>query len=344
MEESGMARVSSPLLSRLTQAALQSGAFAAHGVDWNHPQTRERYARHVAHYKDWIAAGHAGPMQYLVRGTERRENPELVFPGLWSVFVALFEYPAGARTPGSWDRGPEYSRYLSGIAGSQGGDYHKDIKAKLTAAFEQVRAEVPPLEYKVCVDTSAVLERAWGELTGLGWIGKNTLLIHPTRGSFFFIGVVFLNQELAEAPQLIPNYCGHCTRCLTACPTQALDANGTLTTARCISNLTLETRGPRADSHGTDATEGRSWIAGCDRCQEVCPFNQKRAKLEETASGAVRTWEEHFTETEEQYQTRVQGTALSRIKYADARRNLEISFAQLPPEIREPIRARIQSP
>lgn len=347
MEESRVARVSSPLLTQLTLSATEHGAFASCGVDWNHPQTREHYALHVDRYRAWIAAGHAGPMQYLVRGTDRRANPELVFPGLKSAFVALFAYPGGTRQPGAWTRGPEYARYMSGIAGDEGLDYHTVIQSRLATVFEHARENHPELEYKVCVDTSAVLERAWGEMAGLGWIGKNTLLIHPTQGSFFFIGVVFTNQAFGLGPALLPNYCGHCTRCLSACPTQALDSAGELSPSRCISALTLETRGPRTDTLGVDAVERRSWVAGCDRCQEVCPFNRKRAVQEGPSpalSLTVQSWEEHFAETEVQYRARVQGTALSRVKFADARRNLQIAFDQLPPEIREPILARLQSP
>lgn len=321
----------SSLIGRMRAAAEAQGAIASGGVDWKHPETQALYSRHVERYRAWIAAGHARSMPYLERGLERRANPELVLPGLQSVFVALFPYPAAPRAQGSAPRGPEYARYLAGR------DYHQVLREKLeriVTLTDSFRTGGDHL-FKVCVDTSAVLERAWGEITGLGWIGKNTMLIHPTHGSYFFIGVIFLGERLGLGPQPIANYCGNCTRCLTACPTQAFSEPGVLAPSKCISAWTLETRGELPPTASlVDGSQSRAWIAGCDICQEACPFNSKagRAALERGESQdpspfTLKTWDEHLAETESEYNARVANSSLKRVKYAQARRNLELALA-----------------
>src|SRR5690606_9214103 len=126
------------------------------------------------------------------------------------------------------------------------------------------------LEWKVCVDTSAVLERSWAALSGLGWIGKNTLLIHPQYGSYLFLAEVLLSVRTGEGPKPLKDYCGNCTRCLSACPTGALEPHW-LKSQDCIAYLTLEKRGAWDKNEEFKRKMG-TWVAGCDLCQEVCPF------------------------------------------------------------------------
>src|SRR5204862_3603488 len=132
-----------------------------------------------------------------------------------SILVVALPYqksPAGAPEP---SRGPRYARYLKGA------DYHDTIAEKLEAVMKRVAAQAPELRWKVCVDTSAELERSWAALAGLGWIGKNTLLIHPKLGSYLFLGEILLNSELDQGPAPLKDYCGNCERCLQGCPTRA---------------------------------------------------------------------------------------------------------------------------
>jgi epoxyqueuosine reductase len=223
-----------------------------------------------------------------------------------------------------------FARYL------RQGDYHSELKTTLEKFVDECQQVMPGLKAKVCVDTSAVLERTWAALCGLGWIGKNTLLIHPQLGSYHFIGLVIFDQQTGAGPLLHKNYCGNCDRCLKACPTQAFVAPSLLDARKCISYLTLEYRGEIAPRVQT-----APWVAGCDVCQEVCPFNLKRTESETgllevrpTDATVIRTTNFNndfdFTKdvdsllelTEEQYRARTKNSSLSRVKYAAFRRNL----------------------
>jgi epoxyqueuosine reductase len=279
------------------------------------------YQEHAERYRNWITTKKHGEMRYLERGLERRLDPTLVFPELKSVIaVALPHDPHPAQV-----QGLKYARYLNGA------DYHDSIKQKLEEAIRGLKGAglVPEsFQYKICVDTSAVLERSWALLCGLGWIGKNTLLIHPQLGSYLFLGVVFTNAEFGLAPQLLKDYCGECTRCIRSCPTGALQSHD-LDARECISYLTLEKRGEWNQAYPTSG-----FLAGCDLCQEACPYNTKAVKVRpqsEMASHLVFDAEILRGETESAYKKRVEGTALSRIKYADFRRNLEAVLGDAKP-------------
>ena len=298
--------------------AFQSQGFQAVGaVDYQ--KALPLYQEHARRYEDWIAQKKQGAMTYLERGLDRRLDPTLVFPNLKSVIAVALPYsphPVEAN-------GLKYARYLNGP------DYHETLKNKLKAALEQLReSQATPknFEYKICVDTSAVLERSWAVLCGLGWIGKNTLLIHPQLGSYLFLGVVFTNAEFGLPPTLLKDYCGSCTRCIRVCPTEALKDHD-LDANECISYLTLEKRGAWDKSVST-----KGFLAGCDLCQEVCPYNTKAVKNNldpGVSSHLTLDVPELFSETEAQYRVRVKGTALSRIKYIDFKRNLERALDQI---------------
>jgi epoxyqueuosine reductase len=184
------------------------------------------------------------------------------------------------------------------------------------------------------VDTSAVLERSWAALAGLGWIGKNSLLIHPQLGSYVFIGSVLINQEVGRGPSPLPNYCGNCTRCLDGCPTKAFSQPGMLNSNQCISYWTLEKRG-QLEINDPQKKALQNWVAGCDICQEVCPFNIKPVKAETNlgvpqneSSGAetVHSWREVLQESELSYKQRVKNSALSRIKPGQFLRNVALAL------------------
>ena len=274
---------------------------------------RESYALHANRYRTWIEDGKQGDMAYLTRGLGRRLDPKLVFPELKSVIAVLRPYPPQPVGTESL----RYARYLNGP------DYHLEMKAGLERAFESSRrlGHLPDgFQYKICVDTSAVLERSWALLCGLGWIGKNTLLIHPQLGSYVFIGVVFTNHEFNAQPVIMKDYCGPCTRCLSACPTNALEAHD-LDSRKCISYLTLEKRGPWEQK-----IDPKGFVAGCDLCQEVCPYNTKPVKYAgstEIAPYLELDLETLMSETEEDYRRRIEGTALERIKHENFIRNLK---------------------
>ena len=305
----------SALHCALKDAAIEAGFADSGGVDL--AASMESYTTHVQRLDAWLESGYQATMEWIRRGRDRRADPRLVFPETRSVFCVLAPY--SARPHGCQDprEGVRYARYLAG------GDYHQEVAERLESALQKVSEKHPDLRWKVCVDTSAVLERSWAQLAGLGWIGKNTLLIHPKWGSYTFIGVALLNQELGAGPRPLPNWCGSCERCLKGCPTRAFPLPGTLDSNRCIAALTLEYRGETLPEDPQLSTG--TWVAGCDICQEVCPFNQKRAKLEESEDQQhvqPSRFDQLLAETEQQYKTRIRDSALSRVKHAMFRRNL----------------------
>lgn len=263
------------------------------------------YESSVEHFRSWIAAGEHASMHYLERGLERRTDPRNVFSATQSVLVVIRRY--SARPWGDGKSGPKIARYARGT------DYHDSLKDELEALCASLKRDLPRLTYKVCVDTSAVLERTWGAFAGLGWIGKNGLLIHPRIGSFFLIGVSLLSEPSGQEPQLLPDRCGACEKCLKGCPTQAITGRAWVQSLRCISYQTLEHRGENPQWPSTE------WVAGCDVCQEVCPFNHKSAR------GAGDPELTHWADfaRPEALASQFKASALSRVGEAGWRRNLE---------------------
>ena len=267
------------------------------------------YSEHGERYRSWIDRSFHGDMAYLQRGLERRLDPKLVFPELQSAVVVARPY--AVQQVG--DASLRYARYLNGE------DYHECMKSDLEDVFRG-----SDFKYKICVDTSAVLERTWAALAGLGWIGKNTLLINPQYGSYLFLGVVFTDQKFEQKFEPKKDFCGNCERCLKVCPTQAIVAPHDLDARKCISYLTLEKRGSWDQEYDT-----KGFLAGCDLCQEICPYNTKPVRYNtETGTASYLMFDEEklLAETETEYRQRVKGTALTRVKFADFKRNLKAAL------------------
>ncbi len=220
-------------------------------------------AETAGHFDAWIASGRHGEMGYMARDPELRHDSTRPHPGAVSAIVVAMDY--GGKQP----TGP-VARY------ARGADYHDVMKERLQSLHAWLSEAVgTPVDGRAYVDTAPILERDLARRAGLGWFGKNTNLINPTRGSYFFLGSLFVALELAPSAPFAGDKCAGCTRCLKACPTQALVAPHELDATRCISYLTIENRGaiPEAlrDKVG-------SWLYGCDICPEVCPWNVKFAK------------------------------------------------------------------
>jgi epoxyqueuosine reductase len=223
----------------------------------------------VTYYRKWVAAGMAGGMTYLGgRGAEMCADPRFLLASVHSVISVGKLYNTAQPDEPSW-----ISRY------AWGEDYHRVVREGLRRLAEGIRQLSPePFEWKICVDTAPVLERAYARRAGLGWLGKNTCLIHPGLGSWFFLGELLVSLEL-EPDFPPPDRCGTCTRCVEACPTRAIVPSGredgpqhAVDAGRCISYLTIENRGPVPES--LRAAMGQH-VFGCDLCQEVCPFNRE---------------------------------------------------------------------
>ena len=314
------------LFSTFSKIATESGFPLHSGVDLE--SARPLLFEHVQRYDRWLANGFAGEMEYLRRGRDRRADPTLVLPGAKSILSIAIPYRRILLGETDSIRGPRFARYL------EGRDYHDTIAERLNKVLEQTRAKFGSLQWKVCVDTSAVLERAWATMTGLGWIGRNTHLIHPKEGSYLFLAEIFLNYALNREPVQMQSYCGNCSRCIDACPMGALK-DGVLDSNRCISYLTLEKRAPLAASSDESPlrTQMGTWVAGCDICQEVCPFNRKPVRATEN-SGAESSpastgwrWDELLKESAQEYRERSRTGALSRVKPSQFSRNLAVALA-----------------
>jgi epoxyqueuosine reductase len=275
---------------------------------------------HGPAFRRWVEAGHAGTMGYLERRLEERLDPARVLPGARSVLcVALNYFPGeGDEQDDSWRPVARYAR---------GRDYHEVIAPRLErlAGF---LAEAAGARSRGYVDTGPVLERDLAARAGLGWIGKNTMLIHPRLGSWFFIGVLLTTAELL-ADEPLADRCGTCRACLDACPTGAFTAPYVLDARRCISYLTIEHRGDI--DRGLHAGMA-GWQFGCDVCQEVCPWNRRAPVTREPAlqpaapyPGAVAV----AAMTDEALRARFAGSALLRAKPAGLRRNASIFLDNL---------------
>ena len=223
----------------------------------------------------WLERGFAGDMAYLARGAEKRRDSTRPVPGAVSAIVVTRDY--GGREPD----GP-VARY------ARGDDYHDVMLERLEALHEWIVAECRhPVAGKAYVDTGPILERDLAQRAGLGWIGKNTMLIHPERGSFFFLGALLLDLELEADAPFDADRCGSCTRCMDACPTNAIREPHVLDATQCISYLTIELRG--AIEVGLRSSVG-AHLYGCDVCQDVCPWNVRFASdLAEPAFAARDT-------------------------------------------------------
>ncbi|OHE80062.1 MAG: tRNA epoxyqueuosine(34) reductase QueG [Verrucomicrobia bacterium GWF2_62_7] len=214
-------------------------------------------------FERWLAEGRHGEMSYLARNVERRADPQRLLPGAKSVVVVACNYHASDAAPGP--RQGRVARY------ALGDDYHEIIGKKLAALIEAIRVLAPGAQAKACVDTAPVLEREMAQRAGLGWIGKNTMLLNRRFGQWLFLGEILLDVALRPDAPETRDRCGRCTRCIAACPTRAIVAPRELDARRCISYLTIELKGPIPPS--LRPLIGNR-IFGCDDCLEVCPWNR----------------------------------------------------------------------
>jgi len=270
----------------------------------------------------WLEAGYAGTMGYLERRLGERLEPARVLPGARSVVCVALNYYQGEPAPDpSWTPVARYA---------WGRDYH-DVMTPRLEALAAVLSEAGGAASKAYVDTGPVLERDLAARAGLGWVGKNTMLLHPELGSWFLIGVLLTTAAL-DFDEPLPDRCGTCRACLDACPTGAFAAPYVLDARKCISYLTIEHRGPI-----DPALEGElgRWEFGCDVCQDVCPWNRKPPVTRERAfvpSAPYPGAASIAVMSDEDLRARFAGTALLRAKPAGLRRNAAIARASATPE------------
>jgi epoxyqueuosine reductase len=283
--------------------------------------TDTRPIAHGDRLDDWLARGYAGTMRYLHRQAKRRRRPGLIVPEALAIVVLLENYYQPDDTA---DRiAPRIARY------ARGEDYHRVTGRRLEELAVFLREQGAQVA-RPYVDAGPVPERELAHRAGLGWIGKNGMLIRPDAGSFFFIGTIFTDLPLQPDPPFERDHCGSCTRCLEACPTDAFVEPGVLDATRCISYLTIEYRGEIPVALA-DRFEG--YAVGCDICNEVCPWNHRFADASEIPEFRSQhrlsgVGPEFFGEMgEEEFSRRFGDTALARPGLSGMRRNVEAALA-----------------
>jgi len=277
-------------------------------------------ARFLAEEKDrlvqWLQNGMNGEMDYMANHLDKRLDPRLLVENSRSVISVLLNYfPAENQTD---QEAPVLSKYAFGT------DYHFVMKDKLGELLQFIQSEIASCEGRCFVDSAPVLDRAWAARAGLGWIGKNTNLISTEHGSFFFIGELIIDLELPADDKIVRNHCGNCTRCIDACPTQALVAPFVLDARRCISYQTIENRG-EIDPVLKGKFENR--VFGCDICQDVCPWNLKSEVHHEPAFTSDLTLmnltKEEWSEMDKPlFNALFRNSAVKRTRFEGLKRNL----------------------
>lgn len=265
--------------------------------------------------EQWLKEGKHGKMEYMENHFDKRLNPTLLVDGAKSVISLLYNYyPEQQQHPES----PKISKYAYGL------DYHDVIKQKLSEFLNTLREQIGNINGRAFVDSAPVLDKAWAKKGGLGWIGKNANLINKQQGSFFFIAELITDLEL-EYDGPVKDHCGTCTRCLDACPTNAIVAPYVVDGSKCISYLTIELKDsiPAEFKNKMD-----NWVFGCDVCQDVCPWNSfSMPHHEEQFINKHQLLdfkpEEWYDMTEEVFSTVFKGSAVKRTKYKGLKRNLE---------------------
>lgn len=267
--------------------------------------------------EQWLKNNMQGEMGYMAEHFDKRLDPRVLVPGAKSVISLLYNYyPENTQT----DSGaPKISKY------AYGEDYHFVLKDKLRELLEALREKIGAIDGRVFVDSAPVMDKAWAKRSGLGWIGKNSNLINKKAGSFFFIAELIVDLEL-EPDSPIADYCGTCTRCIDACPTDAIVNPYIVDGSKCISYFTIELKSDTLPAEMKGRFE--NWAFGCDICQDVCPWNrfskphnEPRFNSETGLPGMKKKdWEEL---TEEVFRTVFKNSAVKRTKFKGLKRNLD---------------------
>ena len=260
------------------------------------------------YFRQWLDTGNAGTMHYLKDRFDERTDPAAYFPGARSVVCVAVNYHVRLDPPTDSDHG-KIARY------ALGDDYHTIVKDRLHDLADWLRAEVPGTRTRCGVDTAPIMEKELAARAGIGWMGKNTCIIHPQIGSYLLLGEMLTTLDLpTDDPGL--DRCGTCTRCIDACPTAALTEPYQLDARRCISYLTIEHREEIASELQPKLS---NWIYGCDICQDVCPWNRKAPLSEDNAfaprfpTGTVPL-DNVMSWTDEDYRRELKGSAMKRVK------------------------------
>lgn len=268
---------------------------------------------------NWLARGFHAEMRWMEREPEKRANPQLLLENAKSVVAVALNYYTEHEHENAPDKG-KVSRY------AWGDDYHDVLKEKLRLLLDYIIEICPAANAKICVDTAPIMDKAWAQRAGLGWIGKHSNLITREYGSWVFLGEILLDIELEPDAPETQDFCGSCTACLDACPTNAIIEPRTIDSNRCISYQTIELRAERIPAEIAENLNG--WIYGCDVCQDVCPWNRfekPTAELgfEPRAGNVSPDLNEIANLSHEEYVERFRRSPMKRAKLAGLKRNAD---------------------
>lgn len=270
----------------------------------------------------WLKKGFHGKMQYMENYFDIRINPALLLPGAKSVISLLYNYyPSQKQKQNSF----KVSKY------AYGKDYHLILKNKMYELYERLKEKIGQFNARACVDSAPVMDKVWAKKSGLGWIGKHSNLIVKKKGSYYFIAELITDLDLIPDKE-IKDYCGTCTRCIDACPTNAIIQPYVVDASKCISYLTIELKDeiiPHEFKHKMD-----NWIFGCDVCMDVCPWNRfamphshsELSPIQEIIDFTEKDWMEL---TEEQFKVLFKLSPIKRSKYKGLKRNILFSSGTL---------------
>ena len=265
--------------------------------------------------EEWLKRSYQGEMHYMENHFDMRLDPRILVPGAKSVISLTYNYFTEEKQN---EDAPKISKY------AYGEDYHHVVKDKLKTLLRNMQQQIGELQGRCFVDSAPVMERAWAAKAGIGWIGKHSLLINKTQGSFFFLAEIMVDAELAYDAPFATDHCGTCTACMDACPTGAIVENKVVDGSKCISYFTIELKDaiPTAYKDKLD-----DWMFGCDVCQDVCPWNRfskvhKEPKFTPNPKLLAMNRREWQEITEDVFNELFKKSAVKRTKYEGLKRNL----------------------
>ena len=287
------------------------------GFDYCGIARSQRLDDDAARLEQWLQKGMHGSMQYMEKHFELRVDPGKLVPGAKSVITLLKNYyPSQEQQPDA----PKISKYAFGK------DYHEVIREQLTGLLEEIKENIGAIHGRGFVDSAPVLERTWAQHSGLGWIGKNGNLINKQSGSFNFIATLITDLELNYDDPFVKDFCGTCTKCIDACPTDAILPDRVVDGSKCISYFTIELKEMLIP--GDMKGKFDDWMFGCDTCQDVCPWNRfskpttelQFSPIPEILNLSTKEWE---MMTEESFRKIFNNSPLKRSKFSGIQRNLK---------------------
>jgi epoxyqueuosine reductase len=301
------------LTGKIKQKASEIGIHKI-GIVRAEPLTDEK-----KYLETWLEKGFHAEMRWMEREPEKRADPTILFLEAKSVIVVALNYFTPHEHIDSDEKG-KVSRY------AWGDDYHDVLKEKLRELFAFIKEENTEAEGKICVDTAPIMDKAWAVRSGLGWLGKHSNLITKEFGSWVFIGEILLNLELEYDEEIVEDHCGTCTKCLDACPTDAIVAPYIVDSNRCISYATIELRDAEIPNNIAENLNG--WLYGCDICQDICPWNRFEKPTEESIfepreDNVSPDLDKIIEMQHEEYVEKFRRSAMKRTKLSGLKRNAE---------------------